>query len=82
MIYKSNSEPTPFLMQDNIILIGHSAGAHLCAITTLFLVNNVEELFIETNKQRGLVAAIKGIIGKSMLQIYYVSCVIIVYDLA
>lgn len=64
-------------MQDNIILIGHSAGAHLCAITTLFLVNNVEELFIETNKQRGLVAAIKGIIGKS-----HVSCVIIVYDLA
>lgn len=53
------------LDQDNIILIGHSAGAHLCALTTLFLANNVEELFIETNKQRNLVSAIKGIIGLS-----------------
>lgn len=69
-------------MQDNIILIGHSAGAHLCSITTLFLVNNVEELFIETNKQRDLVSAIKGIIGKSMLQIYDVSCIMIVSYLA
>ncbi|TRY66143.1 hypothetical protein DNTS_008716 [Danionella cerebrum] len=51
--------------QDNIILIGHSAGAHLCVLTTLFLINTVEELFIETSRQRELVAAIKGIIGLS-----------------
>ncbi|KAI2664516.1 hypothetical protein H4Q32_002742 [Labeo rohita] len=53
------------LDQDNIILIGHSAGAHLCALTTLFLVNNADELFIETNKQKDLVSSIKGIIGLS-----------------
>ncbi len=72
-----------FFIQDNIILIGHSAGAHLCALSTLFLVNNAEELFIETNKQRDLVSAIKGIIGKSMCM--FIICgyyIMIVYNLA
>lgn len=45
--------------------MGHSAGAHLCALTTLFLVNSAEELFIEVPKQKELVSAIKGIIGKA-----------------
>ncbi|XP_057688376.1 uncharacterized protein si:dkey-193c22.1 isoform X1 [Corythoichthys intestinalis] len=51
--------------KDNIILIGHSAGAHLCVLTTLFLIDAREELFIEASKQRDLVSVIKGIIGLS-----------------
>ncbi|KAM4616468.1 uncharacterized protein ACJ7VT_009344 isoform 1-T3 [Polymixia lowei] len=50
---------------DNIVLIGHSAGAHLCALTTLFLIDAREELFIETTMQRDLTLAIKGVIGLS-----------------
>lgn len=46
------------------MLIGHSAGAHLCALTTLFLVDEREELFIEACKQRNVAKAIRGVIGK------------------
>lgn len=46
------------------MFIGHSAGAHLCALTTLFLIDEREELFIEANKQRDITLAIKGVIGK------------------
>lgn len=46
------------------MLIGHSAGAHLCALTTIFLVDEREELFIEACKQRNITKAIKGVIGK------------------
>ncbi|KAM3611738.1 uncharacterized protein V6R79_023364 [Siganus canaliculatus] len=49
--------------KDNIVLIGHSAGAHLCALTTLFLIDEKEELFIEASKQRDITLAIKGVIG-------------------
>ncbi|XP_071775963.2 uncharacterized protein LOC139927648 [Centroberyx gerrardi] len=50
---------------DNIVLIGHSAGAHLCALTTLFLIDTREELFIEASKQQELTVAIRGVIGLS-----------------
>lgn len=50
--------------QDNIVLIGHSAGAHLCALTTLFLISGAEEIGIETTKQTDITSAIKGILGK------------------
>lgn len=53
------------LDKDNIVLMGHSAGAHLCALTTLFLLNGEKELFIENHKQRELTSAIKGLIGLS-----------------
>lgn len=46
------------------MLIGHSAGAHLSALTTLFLVDEKEELFIEASKQRNVIQAIRGVIGK------------------
>lgn len=46
------------------MLIGHSAGAHLCALTTLFLTDGREELFIEASKQRDITLAVKGVIGK------------------
>ncbi|KAI1900346.1 hypothetical protein AGOR_G00049020 [Albula goreensis] len=49
----------------NLTLIGHSAGAHLCALTALFLVRGAEELGIEVAKQREITASIKGIIGLS-----------------
>lgn len=49
----------------NIILIGHSAGAHLCSLTTLFLIDTREELFIETSKQQDITPCIKGVIGLS-----------------
>uniref|UniRef100_A0A3Q3WVT2 BD-FAE-like domain-containing protein n=1 Tax=Mola mola TaxID=94237 RepID=A0A3Q3WVT2_MOLML len=48
--------------KDNIVLIGHSAGAHLCALITLFLSDEREELFIETSKQRDVTQAIRGVI--------------------
>uniref|UniRef100_A0A3B4VK08 Si:dkey-193c22.1 n=1 Tax=Seriola dumerili TaxID=41447 RepID=A0A3B4VK08_SERDU len=48
--------------KDNIVLIGHSAGAHLCALTTLFLIDTREELFIEASKQRDITQATKGVI--------------------
>ncbi|KAM7017940.1 uncharacterized protein LKV04_000622 isoform 2-T2 [Tautogolabrus adspersus] len=51
--------------KDNIVLIGHSAGAHLCALTTLFLIDAREELFIEVSIQRDIMLAIRGIIGLS-----------------
>ncbi|XP_049435430.1 uncharacterized protein si:dkey-193c22.1 isoform X2 [Epinephelus fuscoguttatus] len=51
--------------KDNIVLIGHSAGAHLCALTTLFLIDAREELFIEASKQRDITLAIRGVIGLS-----------------
>lgn len=53
-----------FCRQDNIVLIGHSAGAHLCALTTLFLIHGTEELGIEAAKQTDVTSAIKGIVGK------------------
>lgn len=46
------------------MLIGHSAGAHLCALTTLFLVDEREELFMEACKQRHVAKAIRGVIGE------------------
>ncbi|XP_076006149.1 uncharacterized protein LOC143000639 [Genypterus blacodes] len=51
--------------KDNIVLIGHSAGAHLCALTTLFLIDSREELFIKASRQRDIAQAIRGIIGLS-----------------
>ncbi|XP_030622505.1 probable isoprenylcysteine alpha-carbonyl methylesterase ICMEL2 [Chanos chanos] len=50
---------------DRIVLIGHSAGAHLCALTTLFLAACAEELAIHSAKQREITSALKGIIGLS-----------------
>ncbi|KAG5841146.1 uncharacterized protein si:dkey-193c22.1 isoform X2 [Anguilla rostrata] len=49
----------------SLALIGHSAGAHLCALTTLFLVNGAKELGIEATKQREITALIKGVAGLS-----------------
>ncbi|CAL9707573.1 unnamed protein product [Knipowitschia caucasica] len=50
---------------NNIVLIGHSAGAHLGTLTVLFLLDTREELFIERNKQEDIAASIKGVIGLS-----------------
>lgn len=50
---------------DNIILIGHSAGAHLCSLTTLFLIDTRDELFIETSKQQAITPCVRGVIGLS-----------------
>ncbi|XP_047446894.1 probable isoprenylcysteine alpha-carbonyl methylesterase ICME [Mugil cephalus] len=51
--------------RDNIVLVGHSAGAHLCALTMLFLVDAREELFIESRKQQDIMRSIRGMIGLS-----------------
>ncbi|XP_072520876.1 uncharacterized protein [Salminus brasiliensis] len=53
------------LDKDNVVLMGHSAGAHLCALTALFLVEGVDELGIEHFQQRQIANSIKGIIGLS-----------------
>ncbi|XP_029960708.1 probable isoprenylcysteine alpha-carbonyl methylesterase ICME [Salarias fasciatus] len=50
---------------EKVVLIGHSAGAHLCALTTLFLIDEREELFIELSQQRDVTLSIRGIIGLS-----------------
>lgn len=52
------------LLQDNIVLIGHSAGAHLSALATFFLTDTREELFIEARKQQDITPAVRGVIGK------------------
>lgn len=46
-----------------MILIGHSAGAHLSTLATLFLIEGREELFIEAGKQLEVITAIRGVIG-------------------
>ncbi|XP_041856614.1 probable isoprenylcysteine alpha-carbonyl methylesterase ICME [Melanotaenia boesemani] len=51
--------------KENIVLIGHSAGAHLCALTVLFLIDTREELFIESKKQQELTQSVRGVIGLS-----------------
>ncbi|KAJ8286943.1 hypothetical protein GJAV_G00045170 [Gymnothorax javanicus] len=51
--------------KNNIVLIGHSAGAHLCALTTLFLVEGMEELAIEQTKQKKIAESIRGVTGLS-----------------
>ncbi|XP_029999006.1 probable isoprenylcysteine alpha-carbonyl methylesterase ICME [Sphaeramia orbicularis] len=61
---KENTQKYNF-NQDNIVLMGHSAGAHLCALTTLFLTDTRDELFIETSKQQSIAQAIRGVIGLS-----------------
>ncbi|XP_066510974.1 uncharacterized protein [Hoplias malabaricus] len=53
------------LDKDNIVLIGHSAGAHLCALTMLLLVECAEELSIDQFQQREITNSIKGMIGLS-----------------
>ncbi|KAL0979907.1 hypothetical protein UPYG_G00191430 [Umbra pygmaea] len=53
------------LDKDNIVLIGHSAGAHLAALTVLFMVEGRDELFIEASKQTEIATAIRGITGLS-----------------
>ncbi|KAG9261699.1 putative isoprenylcysteine alpha-carbonyl methylesterase ICMEL2 [Astyanax mexicanus] len=53
------------LNKDNIVLVGHSAGAHLCALTALFLVEGADELSIEQFQQWEIANSIKGIIGLS-----------------
>lgn len=53
------------------MLIGHSAGAHLCALTTLFLIDTREELFIEASKQRDITQAIRGVIGKDYYAVHH-----------
>ncbi|MED6264027.1 hypothetical protein CHARACLAT_010417, partial [Characodon lateralis] len=51
--------------KDNIVLVGHSAGAHLAAMTTLFLLDTREELLIESKKQQEIIRSLKGVIGMS-----------------
>ncbi|KAG7278268.1 hypothetical protein CRUP_036345 [Coryphaenoides rupestris] len=50
---------------DNIVLIGHSAGAHLSALAILFLIDGRDELFVEAAMQRDIAMAIRGLIGLS-----------------
>lgn len=59
------------VVQDNIVLIGHSAGAHLCTLTTLFLLEGVESLFIEPLTQTEIINSIKGIIGKHLVLFFF-----------
>ncbi|XP_077457936.1 uncharacterized protein LOC144075033 [Stigmatopora argus] len=65
LIWTQENGPKFNFDKNNIILIGHSAGAHLCVLTTLFLIDAREELFIEASKQRDLAATIKGVFGLS-----------------
>lgn len=46
-----------------MVLIGHSAGAHLCALTALFLADEREELFMEAGVQREVAESVRGVIG-------------------
>ncbi|XP_070690453.1 uncharacterized protein [Pempheris klunzingeri] len=65
LVWAQESGPRFNFDKDKIVLIGHSAGAHLCALTTLFLIETREELFIEASKQKDITLAIRGVIGLS-----------------
>lgn len=43
----------------------------MCALTTLFLIDVRDELFIEARKQRDVTLALKGVIGKEHCKVYY-----------
>lgn len=58
-------------VQDNIFLIGHSAGAHLCALTTLFLTDEREELFIDAGVQRKVAHSVRGVFGKDHCAVHH-----------
>ncbi|MGH0188147.1 UNVERIFIED_CONTAM: hypothetical protein FKN15_028049 [Acipenser sinensis] len=51
--------------KDKVTLMGHSCGAHLCALSAMFLAGENEEIEIDTTKQRELLSSLKGIIGLS-----------------
>ncbi|XP_035999896.1 probable isoprenylcysteine alpha-carbonyl methylesterase ICMEL2 [Fundulus heteroclitus] len=51
--------------KDNIVLVGHSAGAHLGAMATLFLLDTREELLIESKQQQEIIRSLRGVIGLS-----------------
>ncbi|XP_033870520.3 uncharacterized protein LOC117973165 [Acipenser ruthenus] len=51
--------------KDKVTLMGHSCGAHLCALTAMYLAGENEEIEIDTTKQRELLSSLKGIIGLS-----------------
>lgn len=58
-------------LRDKIFLIGHTAGAHLCALTTLFLTDEREELFIEAGLQRKVVQSVRGGFGKDHYAVHH-----------
>lgn len=55
------------ILQEKVTLMGHSCGAHLCALTAMFLAGENEEIEIDTTKQRELLSSLKGIIGRYFL---------------
>uniref|UniRef100_A0A3B3UR48 Si:dkey-193c22.1 n=1 Tax=Poecilia latipinna TaxID=48699 RepID=A0A3B3UR48_9TELE len=59
--------------EDNIIVIGHSSGAHLATPATLFLTDARDELFIDSKKQRETASSIRGVILSGIYNIveYY-----------
>ncbi|XP_023676419.1 uncharacterized protein [Paramormyrops kingsleyae] len=50
---------------ESVFLVGHSAGAHLCALTTLFLAEGSHVLGIQEETQRQMFSSIRGVIGLS-----------------
>ncbi|CAG08598.1 unnamed protein product [Tetraodon nigroviridis] len=65
LVWARESGPKFNFDKDKIFLIGHSAGAHLCALTTLFLADEREELFIEAGVQRKVAQSVRGVLGLS-----------------
>lgn len=53
------------------MLIGHSAGAHLCALTALFLADEREELLVEAGVQREVAESVRGVIGKDRCAVHH-----------
>ncbi|XP_043915712.1 probable isoprenylcysteine alpha-carbonyl methylesterase ICMEL2 [Protopterus annectens] len=49
--------------EEKIILLGHSSGAHLCALTTVFLAGENNELECKSFQYRKLLSSLKGVIG-------------------
>ncbi|XP_053727393.1 uncharacterized protein si:dkey-193c22.1 [Synchiropus splendidus] len=65
LVWAQENGPKYNFDNNNMVIIGHSAGAHLSALTILFLIDAREELFVEANKQRDVLLAVRGIIGLS-----------------
>ncbi|XP_054895339.1 uncharacterized protein si:dkey-193c22.1 [Poeciliopsis prolifica] len=65
LIWAQENGQTFSFDKDNIVLVGHSAGAHLGVMTALFLLDTREDLVIETKKQQQILQSIQGVIGLS-----------------
>ncbi|XP_038133240.1 probable isoprenylcysteine alpha-carbonyl methylesterase ICMEL2 [Cyprinodon tularosa] len=65
LVWAQVNAPTFVFNKDQIVLVGHSAGAHLATLATLLLLDTREELLIEPKLQQEILHSLRGVIGMS-----------------